>query len=273
MRPVRIIQSSTYKYKYISIAQSPTKMAVRILVPTNQEPNCSGTAALETEAIQWRILNIDGQGFQVAAEGIFDLNNPLHRSWFQPNANICFVVNRALSRGALGVAPVQAFCLEGEKTPDFCMRTGYDVVAQLYCWSCQDSITESPASFAVATDGGVFTNIKPERIRMVDTEWMKRPDRSAFLTITHKIEAIGEKDRIILKVSCFDNEGNPISVDGIYRVEATAGYLPVNELLMVDGHCEFAWIPLGIAGGKVTIKLKDSQNYIRETLTFNLKSN
>ena len=270
MRSVRIIHCANYKYKYISVAQSATKMAVRILIPTNQETNCDGSKVLETDSILWKVLNINEQAFQVLAEGIFDLDNPLHRSWFQPNANICFVVNDSLSRGRLGVVPIRMLCADGERTPDWCNRTGHDVVAQLYCWSATDSITDSPASFAAPIDGEVYTNINPERIRNVDTDWMKREDRSAFLQIFHHVHLDVKENSILLRVECKDNEGNPIPVNGIYKLEATAGYFPVNEIYMNQGKCEFVWIPLGIKSGEITIRLKDSQNYTCQSLTFSL---
>lgn len=270
MRAVRIIESSFYKYKYLSVVQSDTKMAVRILIPTNQDYNCSGDLVLSTEQILWKVLNINNQAFQVVAEGIFDLDNPLHRSWFQPNANICFTVTNAFSSGRLSIIPVRRWCGDGEKTPDFCQRTGYDVIAQLYCWSNTDLIPDCPASFATAIDGQVFTNIDQNRIVRVDTEWMKRPDRSAFLEIFYKVSIKNNKNYLVFNVECVDNNGNPIDVNGVYNLEATAGYLPIKQIIMEHGKCEFGWIPLGLSHGEISVKLKDSQNYTCYVSTFSI---
>lgn len=271
MRPVRMIHLGNLRYKYLSVTQEDTKMVVRILVPVTDTFATSGDKILTCEELRFKNINIENTIYQVAAEGIFDLENALHRSWWQPNANICFTVNRSFAKGNISIIPMHFFAAGKEKTPEWVQRNGYDVVAQLYCWSATDPITNSPASFAADNKGKIFTNIPNERFVHVDKVWMQRPDRSDFLVIKHHVsfEKHG-KNALLFSVNCTDNQGNPIDVNGIYKVEATAGYLPINEFQMIHGKCSFPWIPLMLGEGKVSIRLKDSQNFVCKEITLEL---
>ena len=272
MRPVRIIHIDGLRYKYISVTQSKTKMVARILMPTEAKENVSSSEILGCNRLKWSVLNLDGQKFQVVGEGIFDLENPLHKSWFQPNANLCFTVNHSFANGDIAVIPMHMFAAGKEKTPDWASRNGYEVIAQLYCWSATDTVEECTASFAVDNQGMAFTNIEPSRMVHVDIDWMQRKDRSDFLALMYDFTANVEKQAVVCKVECKDYKGNPIDVNGIYTVECTAGYLPQNQIMVNHGKCEFLWIPLMVPKSiLITITLKDSQNYICKELSFSLE--
>lgn len=272
MRPVRIIHLDGLRYKYISVTQSKTKMVVRVLMPVELKDNISSNEILGCEKLKWGILNLDGQCFQVIGEGIFDLENPLHRSWFQPNANLCFIVNHAFANGDIAVVPMHIFAAGREKTPDWANRNGYEVIAQLYCWSATDTIEDCTASFAVDNQGIVFTNINQDRMVHVDRKWMQRKDRSDFLAIMYDFTVSSSNQAIICKVECKDYLGNSIDVNGIYKLECTCGYLPQNQITMVHGKCEFLWVPLMVPKNvPITIFLKDSQNFVCKELSFNLE--
>lgn len=263
MRPVRLIKCDHLKYKYISVTQDEMRMTVRILFPVERDRYAlSGEKILSTESLKWETLFINGQNFQVIGEGIFDLNYPLHRSWYQPNANICFCVNPAFAQGNIAIIPMHLYATDGEKCPDWAKRNGYEVIAQLYPWSETDPITETPCSFAVDVRGKCYTNIPESRFRMVDLEWMKREYRSDFLLLHHQLKAEKKKDHILFTLTCHDDQGNPVPVSGTYKVEASVGYLPIREIKVLDGKAQFCWIPLMIPQNtKAIIRVRDAQNF------------
>lgn len=273
MRPVRVIHLDGLRYKYVSITQSPTKMVVRILLPVdNTYLNLDGSEILTCNKLKWKTINIEGQGFQIVGEAIFDLEDPLHKSWFQPNANICFTVNHGFANGDIAIIPMHMFSAGKEKTPDWERRHGYYVVAQLYCWSASDTIEESPCSFAADEQGSIFTNINENRLVHVDRQWMQRKDRSDFLCIMHHLQVSVKNNLVVCSLDCKDYLGNIIDVNGIYKVECNAGYLPQNTLNVKNGKCEFIWVPLLVnKSTPILITLKDSQNYICNELSFTLE--
>lgn len=263
MRPVRLIKCDHLKYKYISVTQNETRMVVRVLLPVSENSYAlNGQLILSTESLKWKTLYVNGQYFQVVGEGIFDLNNPLHKSWYQANANICFCVNPAFAQGNLAIIPMHLYATDGEKCPEWASRNGYEVIAQLYPWSESDPITECPCSFAVDVKGKCYTNISESRFRTVDLNWMQREDRSDFLLLHYTLTAEKKEKHILFTLTCCDNDGNVAPISGTYRAECTMGYLPVQEFKVFEGKGHFYWVPLMIPfSGKVNISVKDMQHF------------
>lgn len=264
MRYARLIHLDHLKYKYISITQTDTKMVARILMPVeNDRASDDGQRVLTCDKLLWNVLNINNQKYQVIGEGIFDLEDPLHKSWYQPNANICFVVNRAFGRGKIAVIPMHLYAAGKEKTPEWADRNGYEVIAQLYCWSATDRITECPCSFAVDDEGEVFTNIDSQRMRHVDRAWMQREDRSAFLALHYELKASVKENLVAFNFTVMDDNSEIQDTNGFYYVKCSAGYLPQNRIQVIHGKAQFAWVPLMLQNkDDISIEVYDSQNYL-----------
>lgn len=269
MRPVRCIHLDNLKYKYISVVQTENTMVVRVLYPmlSHDNRNVADSNDILTDRKLFRqILNLNGHYYQVVAEGVFDLNNPIHKTWFKSNANICFVANASFPNGRVAIIPQHLVCGNtGEHTPDWANREGITVLAQLYCWSDTDKVSDCCASFAVDNAGQVFTNIDAKRLCHLDKEWMQRKDRSAFLQLQHSVNCTVADDGKYLKctLDC-SNLGKRVNCNGTYLVECSAGYIPVREVEVKDGLGTFSWYPFMLPDSvKTTIfTVKDIQGRI-----------
>lgn len=266
MRPVRCIHLNNLKYKYTNIVQTETTMAVRVLYPmldNDGRPIGNSQDILTDKPIIWQVLDINGQLFQVVAEGIFDLKNPLHKQWFKANANICFVANAAFPKGIVSIVPLHLVSGNTyEHTPDWARREGVEVLAQLYCWSDTDLVNNSCCSFPVDNKGQLYTNIDPARISHVDTEWMKREDRSDFVTLQHMLECKVAEDNSCIEctLGC-TNLGSLVPTTGTYLVDCSAGYIPVREVRVENGLGTFVWVPfmLDSTVTEIRITVRDVQ--------------
>ena len=269
MRPIRCIHLDGLKHKYLSIVQTKDTMVVRVLYPMLTQDGRTLTSSndiLTDKVLIWDLLDLNGQLFQVVAEGIFDLKNPLHKQWFKSNANICFVLNAAMPNGVVSIVPQHLVAGTAyEHTPDWARREGIEVLAQLYVWSDTDTVEECAKSFAVDNKGQLFTNIPPSRLAHVDTQWMQREDRSWFVTLQHTLKCeVGEDDFVHCTLTC-SNLGNKVPVSGTYLVEASCGYIPVREIHVENGEGKFAWYPLMLsqedAASGIRILVRDVQGY------------
>lgn len=267
MRPIRCIHLDGLKYKYLSIVQTKDTMVVRVLYPmlTNDGRTLTSSNDILTDKVLiWDLLDLNGQLFQVVAEGIFDLKNPLHKQWFKSNANICFVLNAAMPNGVVSIVPQHLVAgTTYEHTPDWARREGIEVLAQLYVWSDTDTVEECAKSFAVDNKGQLFTNIPPSRLAHVDTQWMQREDRSWFVTLQHTLKCEAGEDNFVQCTLTCSNLGNKVPVCGTYLVEASCGYIPVREIQVENGEGKFAWYPLMLsqedADSGIRILVRDVQ--------------
>lgn len=264
MRPVRVIHLDHLKYKYINIVQTEKTMAVRVLCPIPTSDNrelIDPELILTDRPIVWNIIGLDNKLFQIVGEAIFDLDNPVHKAWFKSNANICFVVNAAFPRGEIAIVPQHLVAPNTfEHTPDWAKREGIEVIAQLYCWSDNDCINNTPCSFAVDNKGIVYTNIDPQRMQHVDSEWMKRDDRSAFVTLQHQLSVETEQNNAVQFTLQCSNLGNVVDCSGTYLVESTSGYIPVREIHVEHGVGTFCWYPIFLKeNDPVNITVRDIQ--------------
>lgn len=267
MRPIRCIHLDGLKYKYISVTQDERTMCVRVLYPmVSRDNRALGNSSdiLTTDSLLWQILDLNGDLFQVVAEGFFSLDNPLHKQWFKSNANICFVANAAFPYGVISVVPQHLVANNTfEHTPDWAKREGVTVLAQLYVWSDTDTVKDCSKSFAVDNKGKLFTNFDLSNITHVSQDWMQREDRSAFLTLQHDLtcKANVENGCIDCTFTCF-NLGNIVDVQGTYLVECSAGYIPLREVHVENGVGQFTWYPLYLPqNATVRFVVKDVQGY------------
>lgn len=263
---VRCIHLDNLKYKYLSIVQTESAMVVRVLYPMVYSDNRTlgdSDSILSDDSLLWQILDLNGDLFQVVAEGRFDLANPVHKQWFKSNANICFVANAAFPKGVISIVPQHLVCPNTyEHTPEWAKREGVTVLAQLYCWSDDAKINETATSFAVDNQGRLFTNIDPAELVHVDTEFMQRPDRSAFLTLQHNVLFESKDSCIEGTLQCFNN-GQINNCVGTYLVECSAGYIPMREIHVENGQGTFVWYPLLLTGQTpVHFVIKDVQGRI-----------
>ena len=267
MRPVRCIHLDGLKYKYLSIVETKDTMVVRVLYPmlsSDGRELGNSNDILTNKMLLWELLDLNGQLFQVVAEGIFDLKIPTHRQWFKSNANICFVVNAAMPNGVISVVPQHLVAGNTfEHTPDWARREGIEVLAQLYVWSDTDDITNCAKSFAVDNKGQLFTNIDPSRLNHVDSRWMQREDRSQFVTLQHTLKCKKNENLncVECELQCL-NLGKEVDVNGTYLAECNAGYIPVREINVREGKGTFVWYPLMLSTSdmqNVRFVIRDAQ--------------
>lgn len=286
MRPVRFIQLDNFDYSYLSVTEDENRMVVRILtlLPKHspvKKVNVNSQDVLTTADLLWKVVELDGAKYQVTGQGIFDKTSRLGKLWWKPNANIQFIVNPAtFYTGRIEVISKREVSFDnGEKSPDWLKRQGFVGIAQVFCRSSSDRVDEASKSFTCNTIGRVYTNIESSRIKWVDSDYMKREDRSEFLILQHNLKVPQSMPVNSTSAAYFEiykeNTGTIAEeCDGDYwYVDCTGGYIPQRKIKVEKGRGQFTISSLLMTPGDVIeVKLKDHTGFTCATNFINVVS-
>lgn len=264
MRPIRKIISERLRYKFVSITQDETRLCVRVLLPViNKHPNVSGDDVLTTKSLYGKVFQSEQDFFQVIAEGIFDLDQHVHKYWWTPGSNIMFYVTpRSISQGIVEVCQKGGLTIgTKENSAELGHRLGQTTICQIWCRNCNDKITETAKSICIDTKGILFTNIDLSHADECTADFVNNtPGASAYLNINFQLigpKSVTPNQIFECGVRVIEDLDAKLATDvtGDFVVECVDGYAPHKRVHVENGVGKFQACALMLQPGE-TMRIK-----------------